>query len=78
MDPEIYGINYELAGEEPEEGVYAISINYLVGRPYYLLKEHSRKLIYADLNYFWRYRSLKPVDVVGHTIHIFKVNDGDV
>lgn len=78
VDPEIYGINYELAGKEPEEGVYAISINYLVGRPYYLLKEHSRKLIYADLDYFKRYRSLKPVDVVGHTIHIFKVNDGDV
>jgi hypothetical protein len=78
VDPEIYGINYELAGEKPEKGVYAISINYLVGRPYYLLKEHPRKLIYADLNYFWRYRSLKPVDVVGHTILIFKVNDGDV
>ena len=77
VDPEIYGINYELAGEEPEEGVYAISINYLVGRPYYLLKEHPRELIYVDVDYFKKYRSMKPVDVVGHTILIFKVNDGD-
>jgi len=77
VDPEIYGIDYELAGTEPGQGVYAISINYLVGRPYYLLKANQRELIYADFNYFEKYRSLEPVDVVGQTIHIFKINDSD-
>jgi hypothetical protein len=38
VDPEIYGIDYTLPGSELEAGTYAISINFLVGRPYYLLK----------------------------------------
>lgn len=36
VDPTIYGINYSLAEKEPLEGIYAISINFLVGRAYYL------------------------------------------
>ncbi len=58
--------------KEPEKGIYAISVNFLMGRPYYLLEEHGKKLVFADLDYFKNYRSLKPVDVIGHTIHIFE------
>ena len=73
VDPGIYGINYELAKREPEKGIYAISVNFLVGKPYYLLKDSPKELLYVDLDYFKNYRSLKPLDVIGHTIYIFNV-----
>ncbi|MDQ5988633.1 MAG: hypothetical protein CSYNP_04394 [Syntrophus sp. SKADARSKE-3] len=76
VDPKIYGIDYSLAEKNPQEGVYAISINFLVGRPYYLLKEERPELIYADLNYYERYRTLKPTAVIGNTIYIFDMRKG--
>ncbi len=74
VDPEIYGIDYTLAGQEVENGVYAISVNFLVGRPYYLLKENSKELLYIDFDYFKNYRTLKPSETIGHTMHIFEIN----
>lgn len=71
VDPTIYGINYSLAEKEPSEGLYAISINFLVGRPYYLLKENTRELFYIDMNYFNNYRTLKPSAIIDNTIYIF-------
>lgn len=73
VDPTIYGIKYSLAEKEPSEGIYAISINFLVGRPYYILKEDSKKLLYADVNYFDKYRNLKPSIIIGNSIHIFDI-----
>lgn len=71
VDPTIYGIKYSLAEREPSEGIYAISINFLVGRPYYLLKEDAKELLYIDFNYFDKYRNLKPSAIVGNSIYIF-------
>ena len=71
VDPKIYGIDYDIAEKEPDKAIYAISINFLVGRPFYLLDEKSKKLIYCDLDYYKNYRALKPVDVIGNSIHIF-------
>lgn len=71
IDPEIYGINYSLAEKEPSEGIYAISINFLVGRPYYLLKENTHELLYADINYFNKYRYIEPSAVIDNSIYIF-------
>jgi len=71
VDPEIYGINYSLAEQKPTQGIYAISINFLVGRPYYLLKENTHELLYIDINYYDQYRYLEPSAVVGHSIYIF-------
>jgi hypothetical protein len=73
VDPEIYGINYSLAEKESTEGIYAISINFLVGRPYYLLKEDTHQLIYADINYFDKFRYIEPSAVIDNTIYIFDV-----
>jgi len=78
VDPKIYGIDYTLAKREPEKGIYAISVNYLVGRPYYLLKDNAKELIYADLDYFDAFRHIKPVDVIGHTIYIFDFVDDKI
>jgi len=71
VDPEIYGINYSLAEQKPTQGIYAISINFLVGRPYYLLRENTHELLYIDINYYDQYRYLEPSAVVGHSIYIF-------
>jgi len=78
IDPRIYGINYELPKKEVEKGIYAISANFLVGRPYYLLKEDPKELVYVDINYFKKYQSLKPVDVINNTIYIFNTDDRDL
>ena len=78
VDPKIYGINYTLAQREIEKNIYAVSVNFLVGRPYYLLKDNSKELVSADLDYFKNYRSAKPVDVVGHTLYIFDFRDGEL
>ena len=74
VDPKIYGIDYTLANQEVENGIYAISANFLVGRPYYLLEEKSKKLIYIDADYFKSYRELKPSAIIGHTLYVFQVN----
>jgi hypothetical protein len=73
VDPTIYGIHYSIAEKEPQEGIYAISINFLVGRPYYLLKEKTGELFYIDINYFDKYRYLKPSAVIDNSIYIFDV-----
>ena len=57
-----------------ENGIYAISANFLVGRPYYLLEEKSKKLMYIDADYFKSYRDLKPSEIIGHTLYVFEVN----
>jgi hypothetical protein len=73
VDPGIYGISYSLAEREPKEGIYAISINYLVGRPYYILDNRAKELKDVDLNYYNAYRRLDPSAIVGNTIYIFVV-----
>jgi hypothetical protein len=75
VDPHIYGIKYALPNRDLAPGIYAISINYLVGYPYDMLKPNPKELINADLNYFEKYRSLKPVDILNNSIYIFKVSN---
>ncbi|UCD34003.1 MAG: hypothetical protein JSV38_12275 [Desulfobacterales bacterium] len=75
VDPKIYGIDYTLAQREIEKNIYAVSVNFLVGRPYYLLKDNPKELVYVDLDYFKNYRSATPVDVVGNTLYIFDFRD---
>ena len=69
VDPRIYGIDYTLADRQIGEGLHAISVNFLVGRPYYLLAEGT--LRYIDFDYYAAYRSLVPITVLGNTIFIF-------
>lgn len=71
VDPALYGIKYSLAEKEPREGIYAISINYLVGRPYYLLAENAKNLLLVDMSYFENYRKLTPSAIIDHTIYIY-------
>ncbi|MDB9822138.1 glycosyltransferase family 39 protein [Deltaproteobacteria bacterium] len=78
VDPEIYGIKYTLPENNLEQGYYAISVNFLVGRPYYLLKENPKELLYVGMDYFKKYRLLKPVEIINNTIYIFDVENGSI
>jgi hypothetical protein len=78
VDPELYGIRYTLPETDLEEGNYAISVNHLVGRPYYLLKEYPKELLYVGVDYFKNYRLLKPVEIINNTIYIFDVESGSI
>jgi hypothetical protein len=75
VDPELYGIKYTLPGQKVEKGLYGISINFLKGKPYYLLDNKNKKLIYADSGYFKDYSTLKPFTVINNTIYIFDNRD---
>lgn len=73
VDPAIYGIDYELVERELEEGVCAISVNFLVGRPYYLLNADTKQLTYIGQDYYKRYRGLTPKERIGHSIYLFEI-----
>jgi hypothetical protein len=73
VDPELYGIKYTVSNGELEPGIHAISINYLVGYPYFILKNNPKGLINVDLDYFKKFRTLKPVDIINNTIYIFRI-----
>jgi hypothetical protein len=75
VDPTIYGITYSLAENELSEGLHAISINYLVGKPYYLLREETRELLLVDMNYYQKYRKLKPSAIIDNSIYIFDIKN---
>jgi len=75
VDPSLYGIKYSLAEKELSEGLHAISINYLAGKPYYLLTENTRELLLVDMNYYKKYRKLKPSAIVDNSIYIFDIKE---
>jgi len=75
VDPTLYGIKYYLAEKELSEGIHAISLNYLVGKPYYLLRENTKELFLVDMNYYQKYRKLKPSAIVDNSIYIFDIKN---
>jgi hypothetical protein len=73
VDPRIYGIDYQLAVPPFKPGPYAISINYLVGRPYYHLSEKGNRLIPIGMDAYMMFRTMIPETVLNHTLYIFNV-----
>lgn len=71
-DPKLYGIDHKLAGPEKEEGVTVISVNFLKGRPYYLMDPDSKEVTYIDEFFYSNYRNLKPSAIVNHTLYVFE------
>jgi len=74
VDPRIYGVEYDLADENPESGVTVISVNFIVGRPYYLLDPETMQLKLIDADYYQAYRALEPTRVIGNTLYVFEKN----
>lgn len=74
VDPRIYGIDYSLANRNMGKGFHVISINFLVGRPYYLLNPETNKLEMIGFNYFKKYRCLIPKAIIGNSLYVFIQN----
>lgn len=72
VDPRLYGIDFTLSRRVPQSGLHAISVNYLVGRPYYALRP-DRSVKEIDLDTFAAYRKLTPAGRVGDTFFLFEV-----
>lgn len=71
VDPAVYGISFTPLGELPEPGVAAVSVNYLLGLPYFLYYEGEtipvRPHFFSWLNRF------QPVDRVGYSILVYNI-----
>ena len=72
VDPRIYGIDYSLADRNISEGVHVISVNFLVGRPYYLLDPETAQLKLIGFDYYKNYRYLKQKAIIGNTLYVFE------
>jgi len=73
VDPRIYGIDYQLAPKEPGKGVTAISTNFLMGRPYYLLESNGREVNLIGFDHYKKYRRIVPDKILGNTIHVYRI-----
>lgn len=71
VDPEIYGISYEIPRAHPERGVYAISASYLQGLPYPII--YGRRIISIKKGYFSWLNQFEPVANIGNSILIFRL-----
>lgn len=72
VDPRLYGINYEDLGSKPTSGNIAISVTFLMGRPYMVYTE-ERQVKFVPLNYFSWLRNHKPAGKAGYSIFIYKI-----
>lgn len=71
VDPQLYGINFDLLPNHPVKGYCAISASYLAGRPYFLYKD--MKLHFAP-PYAYRWVSqFQPLDNIGYSIYIYRI-----
>jgi hypothetical protein len=78
VPPEALGIQYHLPpGGHPEPGTYAISVNYLVGRPHTARdgRGGSRSIDIGEFSYF---QFFKPIAHIGSSIDVFEINENDV
>ena len=71
VDPEIYGISYEIPKGYPERGIYAISANYLQGLPYPVI--YGKRMIEFEKGYFSWLKHYQPVTNIGNSIFIFNL-----
>lgn len=70
VDPRIYDIPYQIAERKKGEGIYVISANFLMGRPYYLLAPDG-KITLIDFNHYRQFRKLRPKARIGNTLYLF-------
>lgn len=61
----------------PQPGWYAISANYVQGRPHALRGENGKRLN-VDLEEFGYFRFFEPVTTIGYSIYIYRISQQDV
>jgi hypothetical protein len=74
--PELYDIDYEVFTQPGAPGVYVVSANYLMGRPYFLYDHGSLRWVEGDG--YRRFRDYQPTAVIGQTLFVFDLRAGNV
>lgn len=73
VDPRLYGVEYELPDLAFPPGWYAISANFLVGRPYGLYDLRTGEQRITDGREFARFRAMEPTAVAGASIYVYEL-----
>lgn len=76
VDPDLYGIDYDLPLDAPAPGRYALSANFLAGYPY-AITYGERMVGVRPGAWSWLDR-LPPIARVGRSIYVFDVSEDDV
>ena len=78
VPPGSYGINYELPRpRSPAPGVYAISVNFVQGRPHTIRKPDG-EIRPVDIDEFGYFRFFKPKTRIGASINVYELTGEDV
>jgi hypothetical protein len=78
VPPEAVGIRYHLPPSmHPEPGLYAVSVNYVIGRPHVARdgKGGQRAINVAEFFYFG---SFEPVKTIGWSIYVYRLTERDI
>ena len=76
--PERLGISYEVPfGRELKPGWYAVSVNYVMGRPHVVhLPDGSSRAV--DFHEYAFFRKIAPVETLGGSIDVYHISGDDV
>ncbi|HVJ66993.1 MAG TPA: glycosyltransferase family 39 protein [Caulifigura sp.] len=77
VDPGAMGIKFHEPPAQPVPGVYAISVNFVMGRPHVILdgKGNARAVNIGEFSYF---QFFEPVARLGHSIDVYRLTEKDV
>jgi hypothetical protein len=77
VDPGVMGIRFHEPPSRPKPGLYAVSVNFVMGRPHVILdgKGGSRAVNIHEFSYF---QFFEPVTRLGHSIDVYRLSEKDV
>jgi len=78
FSPEILGMSFTTPpSRRPEPGRYAVSVNYVMGRPHVLFQGDGteRGVDFQEFGYF---RAFQPVETIGGSIDLYELSEEDV
>ena len=76
VPPRVMGINYDLPPRTPEPGRYAVSVNFVMGRPHGITLEDGSTRA-ADFQEFGYFRFFQPVKTLGGSIDLYEISEQD-
>jgi len=77
VPPHAMGIRYDLPPRTPEPGWYAVSVNFVMGRPHGITLEDGSTRA-ADFQEFGYFRFFQPVKTFGGSIDLYEISEQDV
>lgn len=78
VDPGAVGIRFHLPpARYPEPGRYAVSVNYVVGRPH-VARDGNGGVQAINIEEFGYFRFFRPVQTIGYSIDVYDLTEADV